>query len=244
MSDLCASGGVPESWVRARRSNRAMAGLVVSAIGLGLLAHGGYEGGLQLWLRAFGTAVEAEVEHVFRGRSGERTRLALRFEGPDGNVHAVTVPSASSAYQPGQTAELLVVESVPRLALLRSHVRSKRRLYESLAFTGIGSVLTPTGLWLYLGFRRRAKLARGRIAYREADGRVLGLEPRPYQLGSHRPQALRYEFRAHDGRLYTARSPDLPPGLDVPDEGWIRVRYVRSRPARSLPILGRGDAQR
>lgn len=243
MSDLCASGGVPESWVRARRSNRAMAGLVVSVIGLGLLGHGAYEGGLQLWLRAFGTAIEAEVEHVFRGRSGERTRLALRFEGPDGEMHAITVPSASSAHQPGQRADLLIVEPVPRLALLASHVRSSRRLYESLAFTGVGCVLSPLGLWLYLGFRARARLARGRIPYRETDGRVLGLELRPYQLGSHRPRALRYEFRAQDGRLYRARSPDLPAGLDAPCEGWIRVRYARARPARSLPILEGADAR-
>jgi len=235
---------VPASWVRVRKSHRAMAGIIAGVIGAGMLFHGLYEGGLQLYLRAFGTAVDAEVVHVFRGRAGERTRIEVRFTDPQGRERELTLPSLSSALEPGRRVALRLVPRVPWLGMLDSQVRSHRALLEAGVIGGIGAVLMPLGLWLYLGFRWRARLARGVPPWLEADGRITARAERGYKLGGHHPTYLRYEFRAHDGRVYSGQSPDLPAESDAPAEGSVLVRYRPGDPARSVPMAWKASDER
>jgi len=230
------AGSIPEAWRRVRKSNRAMAGIVVSLIGLALLFQGLWAIPLQLYLRAAGVAAPAEVAHVFRGRAGEQTRLQLTFVDDAGERRQVTLPTRSSAWQRGQRTTVVHAAGLPRLAMLESMIRSDRALLEGAVLGAIGMVLTPVGFWLYLGFRWRARLASGRVAHREAEGRILGLVERPYQFGGHRPKAVSYEFTAVDGRRYRGRSPDLPQGTRAPEGGAVRVRYTRSDPGRSIPV--------
>lgn len=228
---------VPESWFRIRKSTRAMAGSILIIIASGLFFHGLYDGGLQLYLRAAGEPVTGVIVAVFRGRAAERTRLGVSYVDPDGGSRYATVATASSAWQRGQTVDLLVVRAVPELAMLENTVRSGRSLVETLLLGGIGAGLLPLGVWLYAGFRRRARLALGRTPFRETEGECLGCVERPYKLGDYTPLAVRYAFFGLDGARHEARSPDLPRGWPPPSSGPIKVRYTRRDPRLSLPIL-------
>jgi len=214
-----------------------MAGLASLIIGLGLLYHGAQESALQLYLRGVGAPVIGAVDAVFRGRSGERTRIRVAYTDFQGSQRRATVTARSSAWRRGETAKLLVSLRFPQLAMLEDSAASGRLLRENAVLGAIGAALAPLGLWLYGGFHRRRRLALGRVPFREAEGEVLCSEERPYRLGDYTPLAVRYAFNAVDGRQYEGRSPDLPRGHPPPPPGPVRIRYARRDPSRSLPLL-------